>query len=168
MFIRSFKKSDIPELKNLIGEMIEYDHQLDPYYKSFKEYRNFEEEMENWLSDKEMKVLVAEDGGQLIGYFRVGMEEAPDYAAMPTGRQAIKKIGIVYDVFVEKRYRRKGIAAKLFEEALKWFRIKKAGHLELNVDVRNAEAIAFWKKLGFLEYKLRMKWVQKQPPQREL
>ena len=78
MFIRSFKKSDIPELKNLIGEMIEYHHQLDPYYKSFKEYRNFEEEMENWLSDKEMKVLVAEDGGQLIGYFRVGMEEGPD------------------------------------------------------------------------------------------
>lgn len=156
MSIRNFKKSDIPELKNLIGKMVEYHHQLDPYYKPFKEYRNFGEEMENWLSDKEMRILLAEDGGRLIGYIRAGMEDAPDYAAA-------KKIGIIYDVFVEKNYRRKGVAAKLFEEALNWFLIKKISHLELNVDVRNEEAIAFWKKLGFFEYKLRMRKKNKQP-----
>lgn len=150
MNIRNFKKSDAQELLRLIKLMVEHHQNLDSYYKPFSQYQNLEGEIKSWASDKNIKILVADQGGGLIGYGRFSIEMAPTYAVA-------KKIGAVDDIFIEKPYRKQGMAEEIFKESLKWFQKKKARNIELNVDCRNEAAIKFWRKLGFFEYKLRMR-----------
>lgn len=150
MLIRNARKSDIRALLKLIEGMVGHHIKIDRYYKPFPQYSGLEEEIESWLLNKDMKVLVAEDNGKLAGYAQVSVEPAPTYVF-------VKKIGIIYDLFVLVPYRRKGIAKKLFDEALQWFALKKIKHIELSVDARNESGIKLWKSLGFFEYKLRMR-----------
>ncbi|MBI4991980.1 MAG: GNAT family N-acetyltransferase [Candidatus Harrisonbacteria bacterium] len=151
MIIRNLQKSDLLGLLNLIEGMVDYHHEIDGYYKAFSEYKTLEEDVKFWLNDKDTRSLVAEDNGKLVGYLRAGVERAPDYAI-------VKKIGIIYDAFVSEKYRKRGIARQLLNEALKWFEIKKAKNIELSVDVRNEAGIRFWKSAGFKEYKFRMRF----------
>lgn len=150
MVIRGLQKNEKTQLRGLLEAMVGYHAAIDRYYKPFSEYKkSWDEEIDSWLKDKDMRILAAEAGGGLIGYARIAVEPAPDYASA-------KKIGVVYDLFVLERYRRKGIADALFADAMEWFEKKKAKHIELSVDVRNEAGIAFWKKFGFSAYKLRM------------
>lgn len=150
MEIRNLKKSDLSGLMKLLGKMVEHHRNLDFYYKPFSKYKNLKVEVESWLKDKDSLILVAEDSGALVGYFRIGVEKAPEYVDRDN-------IGVVDDIFVLKPYRRQRIADRLFKEAIFWFQKKKVKNIELSMDVRNEEAVKFWKKLGFLEYKLRMR-----------
>ncbi len=150
MTIRGLQKNDAPDLFGLLEEMVNYHAKIDSYYKPFSQYKNWDEEIDSWLKDKDMRLIGAEAGGKLVGYARVSIEPAPDYAVP-------KKIGIVYDVFVLEKYRRQGIAEMLCEDASAWFQKKKVKYIELSVDARNESGIAFWKKLGFFPYKLRMR-----------
>lgn len=150
MIIRSAKKSDLGGLMKLLEEMVIYHRKIDQYYKEFSKYSGLKDEVESWLSNKEMKVLVAEDGGNLIGYAQISAEDAPTYASVP-------KIGVVYDMYVQDSYRRKGIADMLFSEALDWFRLKKIKNIELSVDSRNTAGVKYWESMGFSTYKFRMR-----------
>lgn len=150
MEIRNFKKSDAQELLRLIKSMVAYHQNLDSYYKPFSQYQNLDGEIQSWILDRNIKILVADQGDGLVGYGRFSIETAPTYAA-------VKKIGAVDDIFIEKPYRKQGMAKEIFKEALKWFQTKKVRNIELNVDSRNEAAIKFWKKLGFFDYKLRMR-----------
>lgn len=150
MTIRNFKKSDLESVFRLAKAMIDYHHQLDSYYKPANEFRNLKKYAEEWLKEKDTQVLVAEEAGEVIGYSRVGIIKAPDYAVP-------KSIGFVYDVLVAKPYRRQGVGEQLFKEALNWLKKNKVRQIELNVDARNNAGINFWKKFGFFEYKLRMR-----------
>lgn len=137
-------------LSKLVGEVANYHHEIDPVYKSADQYPDLEGMAKSWLSDPDMLVFVVEEGGKLIGYLRIGVEAAPDYSTE-------KKIGLVYDAFVEGESRRQGIAEQLFQRALEWFSKKGASSIELNVDARNSGAIEFWRKLDFADYKIRMR-----------
>jgi ribosomal protein S18 acetylase RimI-like enzyme len=150
MLIRGLQKNDTEALRALLKAMVEYHAAIDRYYKPFSEYKNIDEEIDGWLKDKNMRLLGAEVNGKLVGYARLAVESAPDYAAA-------KKIGVVYDLFVSEQYRRRGIANALFVEALEWFEKKKVKYIELSVDARNESGIVLWKKLGFFPYKLRMR-----------
>ena len=150
MIIRSAKKSDLEELMRLLEEMVIYHTQIDKYYKSFSKYSGLREEAESWLSNKDMKVILAEDVGEIIGYAQVSVEDAPTYAS-------VKKIGVVYDMFVLEPYRRKKIAEQLFSEAMDWFSSKKIKNIELSVDSRNVAGVKYWESLGFFPYKFRMR-----------
>lgn len=150
MIIRTMKKSDLAGLMALLAKVVDYHRRIDSYYKPFSKFKNLKAEAESWLKDKDLLVLAAEDGGELIGYFRGSAESAPDYVDRD-------KIGIVYDVFILEPYRRQGIAKMFFAQARKWFLKKRVKNIELNVDARNSAAIKFWKELGFFDYKLRMR-----------
>lgn len=150
MEIRTFKKADVAEVAQLVRQMAEHHHALDTFYKSGEEYSGAEEMVGSWIDDIEMQLFVAEDAGKISGYIRIGIEEGPEYSKE-------KKIGVVYDSFVAEKDRRQGTATKLFENSLAWFKKKKVNFVELNVDARNNGAIEFWRKLGFDDYKLRMR-----------
>ncbi len=150
MIIRSAKKSDLDSLMNFLEEMVIYHTKIDGYYKPFSKYSGLDEEIMDWLSSKDMLVLIAEDGGKLIGYSQVSVEPAPIYAS-------VKKIGVVHDMFVSAPYRRKKIAQELFQKAMDWFDKKKVKYIELSVDSRNTEGVKYWESLGFFPYKFRMR-----------
>lgn len=148
--IRGFSKDDIPAIADLMRQMAGFHNSLDPEYKAGGGYPNLEEEIEGWLSNADILILVAKEKGEIVGYARISVEPAPTYLNE-------KKIGIIDDIFVIEDYRRKGVAEALFEKSKEWFLKKKVYSVELNVDVRNEGAIALWKKLGFSERKLRMR-----------
>ncbi|MEK7641312.1 MAG: GNAT family N-acetyltransferase [Patescibacteria group bacterium] len=150
MAIRTFQKSDLSAVLALVGKMADYHHSLDSSYKPAEEYNDWEGIVGGWLDDPETQVFLAEEVNNIVGYLRVGVEDAPEYFAE-------KRIGMIYDSFVEERYRRQGIAGQLFEAASVWLKKKKVSFVELNVDFRNESAIALWRKLGFQEVKLRMR-----------
>ncbi|MDE2001517.1 MAG: GNAT family N-acetyltransferase [Patescibacteria group bacterium] len=150
MIIRNAKKTDIAELLSLMEAMVEHHTAIDGYYKPFSEYAGLEEEVTSWFSQKDMLVLIAEENGRTAGYAQVSVEPAPAYAA-------VKKIGVVYDLFVREEFRRQGIARLLFAEAMAWFQKKKVKNIELSVDARNASGVAFWTSMGFEPFKLRMR-----------
>ena len=150
MTIRKAGKIDLAGILTFAREMARMHHELDPYYRPPEDYKNLAEDLASELDDPDNLILIAEDDSTPLGYIRVAVEEAPTYAAP-------KKIGVVYDLFVDAARRGQGIGEKLFEEALAWLKSKNIKHIELSVDARNSGAVATWKKFGFFEYKLRMR-----------
>ena len=150
MIIRTAKKSDLNGLMKLLEEMVIYHTKIDKYYKSFSKFSGLKDEAESWLSNKDMKVLVAEDESGLISYAQVSVEDAPTYAT-------VSRIGVVYDMYVREPYRRSGIANQMFAEVMDWFGKKKIKNIELSVDARNTAGVKYWESLGFSVYKFRMR-----------
>lgn len=60
----------------------------------------------------------------------------------------------ISELFVKEKYRRKGLASKLMEEAMNYS--EDCSTVELNVNVRNEKAKEFYKKHGFNEERIRM------------
>lgn len=150
MVIRRAVKNDVDALLLFAAKVVDYHAAIDAYYRSSRAFDRLEEHVAGWLHEAGTLLLVAEQNGTLVGYFRGSVEAAPEYA-LPA------KIGVVYDIFVEKPYRRQGLGVGLFNEAMNWFRAKKVKNVELSVDARNKSAVAFWKKLGFFGYKIKMR-----------
>ena len=150
MVIRNFKKEDVPEVMKLVKEMVDHHYELDPHYKPWNKYKDLKNHVIRWLKERGTKTLVAEEGGEIIGYARGSVEKSPSYLAS-------QNIGIIYDLLVSSHYRKQGIGGFLFDSLMDWFKTKKIGNIELKVDARNASGVAFWKKLGFKEYSLRMR-----------
>jgi GNAT superfamily N-acetyltransferase len=150
MIIKKAEKQDVPAILKLIKNLIEFHRRLDLYYKKFSQYRGLRNHILNSLKDKNKIVLVAENRGRTIAYLIGAVEAAPFYSSQ-------KKIGVVNDVCVDEKFRRRGILKKIFKKALAWFRQKSVRVIELSVDIRNRPALTAWKKMKFYEYKLKMK-----------
>ena len=99
------------------------------------------------LRDESSCVLVAEVEGEVVGYLLGYVDEAqPIYQR--------RRHALISDLYVDPDHRRKGLATKLVEEALAFFRQKEIDHIRVNVLKANAAAHAFWEKQGagdFLE-----------------
>ena len=150
MIIRVSRKDDSAGIIALMKQLIDEHHQLDPYYKKFSDYQGLPEYIADTIKDRNKLLLVAEENEKIIAYFIGAIEEAPYYSSE-------KEIGVVADVAVDKKHRRRGILKSLFKKAQEWFEKKGVSYIELSVDARNTEAVIAWKKLGFSDYKLRLR-----------
>lgn len=93
------------------------------------------ESLHRWITDpKEDVLLVAKDGSKLIGMCM--MLHLRDWA-------------FCAGLFVDKKYRRKGIGKKLVDEAGKRLKQKGVDNVILLVDVKNKEAEKFYTREGF-------------------
>ena len=94
------------------------------------------------LSKRETdRIFVAEDEGRaFLGYLWVG-----ESINMLTG----KKQGFIYDIFVGREFRSKGIGEKLLEKAVDFCREKGYSRILLMVSVNNTAAIKLYEKAGF-------------------
>jgi RimJ/RimL family protein N-acetyltransferase len=91
------------------------------------------------IADKEQQViLVADDGGKLVGYLSVSSGE---YRRIR--HTAYIVIGIL------QAYRGQKIGTRLFEKLEKWAKEHKIHRLELTVMAHNEVAIALYQKMGF-------------------
>jgi ribosomal protein S18 acetylase RimI-like enzyme len=87
------------------------------------------------------KIFVAEDESHaFLGYLCVG-----EGSNMMTGL----KHGYIYDIFVKKEFRGKGIGKILLEKAESHCREKSYSRILLMVHVNNANAIGLYNKMGF-------------------
>lgn len=101
------------------------------------------------LSKRETeKIFVAEDESHaFLGYIWVG-----EGSNMMTGL----KHGYIYDVFVKKEFRGKGIGRTLLEKAQNYCREKGYSRIRLMVYVNNANAIGLYNKMGFKTEQMHM------------
>ncbi|MEK7590135.1 MAG: GNAT family N-acetyltransferase [Patescibacteria group bacterium] len=149
MIIRKAATKDAIGILELMKQLIDLHHRLDPYYKQFSQYRNLRDYINEAATSRDKILLVAEEDNAVLGYIIGTIEETPFYATED-------KIGAIADATVAEQYRRRGVLRLLFNEALAWFNKKGIKRIELSVDARNEAAVAAWKKLGFKDYKLRM------------
>ena len=94
------------------------------------------------FSEISTKLVVAEENGRIVGFMLCLLEpNTPVYKE--------KKIGVISDVYVKEERRRKGLAKKMFDFAVKWLKKNKVRTVRLNVAADNLEARAVWRMLGF-------------------
>lgn len=77
-------------------------------------------------------------------------KESPDF-----NFRVKHKYAYIMDIIVTKKYRRKGIASRLVDTAIQWFKERKLDYIELSV-LANNSAVDFYHKLNFKESVLTM------------
>jgi GNAT superfamily N-acetyltransferase len=87
---------------------------------------------------------VACDGDVAIGFVSAIVMSRPDRPPHAPGRFAR-----IDDVMVQASARRRGVGRRLIAAALEWARAAGVEDVELNVFEFNAEALAFYERLGF-------------------
>ena len=90
---------------------------------------------DEWLSDGH--VLVAERDGEVVGMARGELRHG---------------LGHVSFVYVSPEARRSGLGKALLRALTSFFRASGVEHITLGVDTANPDALAVWRRLGFVEY----------------
>ena len=88
---------------------------------------------------------MAEHEGEIAGYVLAAIENRPPV-------YSLKKRCMLHDLFVEKRFRGKGISRLLFNAFLDFAKSKGVKMLQVTVDERNERAIQVYRRFGFKEY----------------
>jgi len=121
------RKEDINEYSKIINKKI-----------NLAQDKQIKKEFEGMLKSKEHLILLAESNEKLIGYL--------------TG-SIIKNIwqysGYIDDIFINKKFKRKGIGSHLIKEFIKFLKHKKIKKCKLGVNIKNKKAIKLYKKLRF-------------------
>jgi ribosomal protein S18 acetylase RimI-like enzyme len=147
--LRPAKTADAERLIDLFIQMADCHHRLDhTWNKGDKETikKLVRKLLKRGKGDLLLVLLVNKN---IVGYTTATIRESALYAN--------GKIGHIGSVYIEKPYRKLGLATLAVDESLKWFRKNKITHVDLNVDVKNHIGIAAWKKLGFTEWRLTLR-----------
>ena len=141
--IRRATSSDVEkivELGLLLQEHAEKSNQL--IWRITEEGKKLiKQKVETDLTDSNVAVLLAEVGGEVIGYVRGEVTSRIDH--MPT------TVGQISLMYVVNQFRRKGVGRRLMKELCKFFNSNKAENLTVRYILGNKEAESFWRKLGF-------------------
>jgi ribosomal protein S18 acetylase RimI-like enzyme len=69
--------------------------------------------------------------------------------------------GYIQELFVQKSFRRLGIATRLILEATQWIKENKGTEIEINAFTNDKEAIRLYKKVGFTKEKYHLVTLKK-------
>lgn len=149
MIIRKAKKEDIQQIYKLFLQLCsEEDKAAKKTAKFLGDIRNRRNDFEKSVKKELLKeletpksiYLVAEEEG-LMGYCYVSYQKTKDAFFKSV------VIGYLNSIVVDKKHRRKGIAKKLHEEAIKWFKKNKCSIVYLEVFQNNlaVETYEKWK-----------------------
>src|SRR5579883_922525 len=113
MRVRPMKVGDLKRVGVLAGQLVRQHHRTDP--DRFMEIPNVEEGYAWWFKSQLSKtgtvLLVAEDGGEIVGYL-YGTLEPRDWNLL------LEAHGAIHDVLVEPSLRRKGVGRALMQAGL--------------------------------------------------
>lgn len=94
------------------------------------------------LDDPNIVILVAERGGEVLGYTYAGVE-GTDYMALRG------PAGVVYDIVVDPAYRRQGVGRMLLDATLDALKAKGSPRVVLSTADRNVSAQGLFDRAGF-------------------
>ena len=103
--------------------------------------RRLKEELERMFSEEDGKMVVAAAGGELVGFAYGKVFRRSTYSP--------NNVGQISMVFVQEKFRRRGIGRLLVEELCQFFRAEKVEEVTLRYVLENREAEKFWNDLGF-------------------
>ena len=103
------------------------------------------------IADENVALLVAEAGGNLVGYVHGIVRDAP---ALPVFVR--RRYAVVDAVVVRSGFQNHGIGRRLMDEMQVWALAKGATSIELNVYEFNETAISFYEGLGYQTFSRKM------------
>lgn len=146
--VRTATKKDIDRLIALQKQMAAYHHALDAIWSKGESDAAWKKMILGLLRrGKDFSYLILLCDGRVVGYATAEIKGmSPHYA--------VKKLGHVGSIFVEKRYRKFGLATLAMNHFMEWFKKNKITEVTLQVDTANPLGTAAWKKLGFLDWRM--------------
>ena len=94
------------------------------------------------LREDDVVILVAERGGEVVGYVFAGLEPL-------SWKELRDACGFVHDIVVDESGRRLGVASALMDAAVEWLRERGAPRVMLWTAERNTGARQLFERLGF-------------------
>ena len=152
--IKRAKEEDVKTLLEFSKKLNEFERRFYGNYKSFEEVKDFVRRFfEKGLKREKSIFLIAKIKGKAIG-MAYGWEVKP----LPFFKE--RRMGYIGEIWVEEKFRRKGVGKKLMEKMLEWFKERGIKWVRADVLSNNKEAIEFYKKLGFREFNKEMEiWI---------
>ena len=142
VIVREAVIGDLLPIAHLWKELMEFHFARDPYFEVKKDVESvFTEFVKGNILSERGVVFVAEIEGEVVGFCHGTVAHYPPV-------HLIAEYGMVYDVAVTERFRRRGIGALLFQSIKTWFQAKGLRRLELHVAVNNEVSMRFWAKMG--------------------
>jgi ribosomal protein S18 acetylase RimI-like enzyme len=141
--VRGARPGDWLAVQSLLRELDELHAELVPAY--FQPATRTELEWGRLLGDSTALALVAvdEEGGAAVGFLSLRLYDTPADPTMVPRRR-----GHLETLIVGARQRRRGIGRRLLATATDWARARGAAEMVLTTWVGNADADAFYQRLG--------------------
>ena len=141
--IRRATSSDIDTIARLRLSLQQHVEESNPLVWRMTERgkKLLKQEIRKDLSSRNTRVLLAEVGGETIGFAQGEVASRSDYSP--------RKVGHISLLYVMKRFRRKGFGRRLIKELCRFYNSNRAEHLTVRYIIGNEEAEAFWTQLGF-------------------
>jgi ribosomal protein S18 acetylase RimI-like enzyme len=144
MEIRELKKGG--DLKALIQLSKDFFYEYESNHSYFFKIDKIEDDdiigyFARFVDNKDRKAFVAVEGGVIVGYISVLIQEQASY-------WKIKRIGHISGLMVHPDNRRKGIGRKLLQSAVDFFKEKGIKQYTLFTSVNNKSGIEFYEKCG--------------------
>lgn len=126
-----------------------------------KEYKEFDKSLNlNWtyknkkyfknkIIKKDGFVKVVENKRKIIGYLCGGIGTLKELDCRKKAKYAELE-----NMFIEKKFRGKGLGAKLTRDFISWCEENKVNYLSVTASAENKLTIEFYRKLGFKDYDL--------------
>lgn len=146
MHVRKAKPNDAEGIAKLYLQFWEVHKGVDPVIR-LKKKPTIETEAEfakQIIRKKSSIVLVAETEEQIIGMAEVKIQKNDECFR-------VKKYAWLNACVVDKNHRRKGVAKKLTEEAIRETKKKNIKYMKIKTYNDNKTALEAWKRLGFEE-----------------
>jgi ribosomal protein S18 acetylase RimI-like enzyme len=140
MKFRNAEEKDIESILNLAFEFEEYLDDLDMTPDSEKVSKEtMQRVLLDGFSDPKHAIMVVEEEGQVIGFSDIWV-----YPEVIHGGNS----AYLNNIFISRKYQRKGIGSKLLSETIKKAKDMKAVALHISVLPKNVIAQNFYKKNG--------------------
>ena len=154
MMIRTANAHDVDAIGEMWLQLVAYHRQMDPENMPDSApdgARRYAVRIGDSLDDTHTHVFVAEDNGHIVGYVMGVIVDM-----LPETFSAARS-GFLADIYVLQEYRGQGVGRSLVEVLLAWFQGRSVTHYEWFVAEKNAEARAFWQKVGGIDVMIRMR-----------
>lgn len=144
--VRDATKDDLDDVANLWEKLAKHHQDLSgDFALAWDSKRRWSTYLREKFAEISTKLIVAEEGDEIVGFMLCML--SPN---IPIYKE--RKLGIISDAYVQEERRKRGVANKMFDVALKWFNKNKVKTVELRVAMINPEAQAVWKSLGFTHF----------------
>jgi ribosomal protein S18 acetylase RimI-like enzyme len=143
-YIRNYNLDDVDIIAEKQEALINFHYKIDSnYYKASQHAKSeLKEFLIKKLNDKNFKVLLAIYEDDIVGYVMGWITERPPI-------YCYRKVGYLSNIYIDERYRGKGLGTMLFNKLKKWFINKGVDFIELKADCKNEDTVKSFLTFGF-------------------
>ena len=144
-------ESHIPGMIMLLQQVGEVHHQIRPDIFRAGAQKNDEADLKTLLTDESRPIFVAEEDGRVLGYCFCILEETRGNPVLLD-----EKTLYIDDLCVDEGCRGKGVGKAIYNEILRYSKMRGCYNVTLNVWCCNPGAMAFYESLGLKPQKIGM------------